>query len=83
MSHPHTLCIGASRWRKHSLCREEKEGRGGQRRGGDGKGVVKGGEKRRSKAEWKEGVERVKIVEERDAAALYNCLHTNQSGHIP
>ena len=30
MSHPHTLCIGASRWRKHSLCRDE----GGRMRGG-------------------------------------------------
>ena len=45
--------------------------RGERKRGGvgDGKGVVKGGVKRRSKAEWKEGAERVKIVEGRDAAA--------------
>lgn len=79
MSHPHTLCIGASRWRKHSLCREGKRVGDGERRGRKGRRWEGGregkGEKRRSKGELKERVERVKVVDGRDATALYNCLH--------
>ena len=53
MSHPHTLCIGASRWRKHLLFREETEGRG--MRGGVGeKDEGKGRERSRR---GREGVE--------------------------
>ena len=50
MSHPHTLCIGASRWRKHLLFREETEGRG--MRGGVGeKEEGKGRERSRRRRE--------------------------------
>ena len=61
MSHPHTLCIGASKWRKHSLCggeRGEGEGSGGGGGGGDGKGEGRegrrGGVKQNGKREWRE-----------------------------
>ena len=64
MSHPHTLCIGASRWRKHSLCREEKEGRGRRWEGGS-----EGRSEEEEQGRMEKGAERVKIVEGRDANA--------------